>query len=112
MGAVDISKVLRLSMLSTSRSYLLSFTGAFESKLEQISVHLDIWASMRVVMVVLSRYSRGRPISDFAKIHKKFRISQWAEDGGAEGVQSRAASWISLSFAWCAFDERSAGSQI
>jgi hypothetical protein len=34
MGAVDVTKVLRLSVSSTSRSYLLLFTGAFDSKHE------------------------------------------------------------------------------
>jgi hypothetical protein len=75
VGAVDISKVLRLSMPSMSRSYLLSFTGALHSKLERISVNLDIWASVRIVMVALSDDSRGGSISAFAKIHEKSRIS-------------------------------------
>jgi hypothetical protein len=34
MGAVDVTKVLRLSISSTSRSYLLPFTGALHCKLE------------------------------------------------------------------------------
>jgi hypothetical protein len=59
VGAVDISKVLRLSMPSTSRSYLLSFMTAVHSKLVQLLVDLDSWASVRIVMVALSHDSRG-----------------------------------------------------
>jgi hypothetical protein len=84
VGADDISKVLRLSMPSTSRSYLLSFTGALNSKLERISVDLNIWASVRIGMAALSHDSRGGPISEFTKIHEKSRVPQWAEDGSQD----------------------------
>jgi hypothetical protein len=52
VGAVDISKTLRLSIASTSRSYLLSFTGAFDSELVRISFDFDIWShDLRVGLI-------------------------------------------------------------
>jgi hypothetical protein len=40
-------------------------------------------------MVAVFHESRGGLISEFAKIHEKSRIPQWAEDGGSRGLTIR-----------------------
>jgi hypothetical protein len=86
VGAIDISKILRLSMPSMNMSSLLSFTGSFGSKLVRISVDMDICTSIRIVMVASSHDSRDGLISEFAKIHEKRSIPRWTEDRRNQGL--------------------------